>query len=83
MLVGPFQQIPELLLFQSDILVPGSEKFHLKSAFGFGEFKNIFTAKFNYKGTETTVFISLSESKNKAKGLVKSYTRFLMKEGAH
>ncbi len=80
--LGPAGDINELSLFPDTRLVNGSEKLYLSSAFGYQEFRNIFTAGLETGKGEVTVFFSGSDDARETKKMMDGYISFLEKEGA-
>ena len=75
------QELKELIMFDKNYLISGSEKLFLKSAFGYEGLKNIYTARYKLKGKEVTVFISIKKSRNDAVVSEKNYLNFLKENG--
>jgi len=63
-------------------LVPQSEIYYLNDAFGMEGFSRVYSAKFLVDGVRTTVFISGPYDYNTRQAVIKSYTGFLVNEGA-
>jgi hypothetical protein len=80
--LGPAGDIRELELFPGEALVKGSEKLYLASAFGYQEFRHIFTASLETGRGEITVFFSGSDDPSATKKMMEGYISFLEKEGA-
>ncbi len=78
---GPRDRITELDLFDRNLTVPGSEKFYVKSAFGYGKFTNLYTARYR-AGTQTvTVFAGKREGQADAEAIANGYRKFLLGNG--
>lgn len=63
-------------------LEAGSIKLYIKSAFGFGELKNVYSAKYKVRQEKVTVFWSDCESQDKAKETAAKFVDFLVEDGA-
>ena len=67
----------ELDLFPADGLIPNSHALTMRDVFSFGELDRVFTAGYMIAGHQTTAFISVRESAEKAKELATAYANFL------
>jgi hypothetical protein len=75
------EKVTELGLFGKDILVEGSTKLYLNSAFGYEGLRNTFTAKYKVGDENITVFFSKCSDAKEAEELVNSYYDFLIENG--
>jgi len=73
--------IPELNLFDAQLVVPGSFKLYLASAFGFEGLSNTFTAQYRINDEAITVFFSKQPDSQLARKMAESYYRFLLDNG--
>jgi hypothetical protein len=74
-------RIPELELFPADNLVPGSQTLQSADAFGFDQFKNVFTAQYQLDERELTTFITSCPNADAATTLRAAYRAFLLDNG--
>lgn len=74
--------IPELNLFPTEGIIPGSIKLHLKNAFGFEKLTDTFTARYKVNDVTITAFLSKRSSSESADAIAESYHRFLIENGA-
>jgi len=79
---GQVSDIPELALFPSDGVVPGSFKLVLKDAFGFDGLTEVFLCRYEADGGRVTAFISRCADAAAARKTAKSYLDFLVDNGA-
>jgi hypothetical protein len=73
--------IPELQLFPSENLVPGSLRLYLKDTFGFEELTDTFVATYKIADQEVTAFFSERTGPQQARELLKSCFDFLIDNG--
>jgi hypothetical protein len=71
----------KISLIDKKYMAPGTDKLNLNSAFGYGAFKNVFTARYKYKDSTATVFLSDMKSPPEAVGIADGYYRFLIENG--
>lgn len=62
-------------------IVPGSTTLQAADAFGFDQFKNVFTAQYNLNGAEAMAFVTSCASPEAAKALRDAYRAFLIENG--
>lgn len=74
--------LPHFTLLPKEGRIPGSEKLHMKNAFGFELFQEVITADFNIDGGKVTAFALEAPVSKKALELAGDYHRFLLKLGA-
>jgi hypothetical protein len=79
---GTHDQIAELALFDRDMTIPGSEKFYVKSAFGYGGFTNLYSARYRIGNGMATVFAGKREGRPEAAEMAAGYRKFLLENGA-
>jgi len=75
-------QIPELSLFPQENMVPGSIKLSLKDTFGFEDLTDTFICRYKLNSQSVTAFISKRRDGGDAQTIVKSYSDFLIENGA-
>jgi hypothetical protein len=73
--------LPQLALFPSEGLVPGSYTLQSSDAFGFDRFKNVFTAQYRLNQAEVTAFLTSCASADAAAALRDAYRSFLIENG--
>lgn len=71
------EPIPELNLFPSEGLLPGSLALHPANAFGFDGFTDLFTARYRLIGKPATAFLRPCPSPGAAADLAADYQAFL------
>ncbi|MFA5424388.1 MAG: DUF6599 family protein [Phycisphaerae bacterium] len=77
---GPVE-IPQLDMFASQNLVPGSYILYLNSAYGFTGLTNTYSAKYKINGETVTAFISKQPDGSAAQKLAEQYVDFLIANG--
>ena len=73
--------IPELNLFDAELVVPGGFKLYLAGAFGFEGLSNTFTAQYRINDETVTVFFSKQTDTQQARKVAESYYQFLLDNG--
>ena len=68
-------------LFPAEYLAPNSYMFQPADAFGFDQFKNVFTATYKLNGGEATAFLTIRPTSQEAAALSAAYQRFLLNNG--
>lgn len=71
----------EMQMLPRENLVPASEALQTSDAFGFDQFKNVYTAQYNLDGTELMAFVTSAGSAPKATKLRDAYCLFLLANG--
>lgn len=74
-------RLPEFDLFPPDKLIPGSQTLESADAFGFDQFKNVFTAQYHTGDADVTLFVISCSSPESAAGLSAAYRSFLLANG--
>lgn len=74
--------VPELDLFPKENLVPNSHVLQIATAFGFDQFKNVFSAKYKSGNAEVLAFASVLASPDAANALCDAYYKFLLANGS-
>jgi hypothetical protein len=74
-------QMAEMQLLPTNNLVAGSITLQTSDAFGFDQFKNVFTAQYNLNGAEAMAFVTTCGSADAAKALRDAYRGFLLANG--
>jgi hypothetical protein len=74
-------QILELKMFPKENMVTGSEGLQVADAFGFDQFKNVFTAKYRVNNAETLAFLETTKTPADAAKLCAAYRTFLLANG--
>lgn len=74
-------RLAELDLFPSEHLVPNSYMLQPADAFGFDQFKNIFSAKYTVNGAEVMAFLTIRPTAEEATALRAAYQQFLLTNG--
>jgi hypothetical protein len=75
-------EMPEIVLFPEDGLVPGTVTLYATDAFGFDRFDNVFAAEYSLAGERVLAFVSLRETAAEARELAEAYDAFLRRNGA-
>lgn len=74
-------RLPELDLFPKENLVPDSYVLQIATAFGFDQFKNVFTAKYKTADGEVLAFATILAGPDAANALRDTYFNFLLANG--
>jgi hypothetical protein len=74
-------RLAELDLFPSEHLVPSSYMFQPADAFGFDQFKDVFSARYTVNGAEVMVFLTVRPTAGEATALSAAYRQFLLTNG--
>lgn len=74
-------RMTQLELFPPEDLVPGSHTLQTTDAFGFDQFKNVYTAQFKLNGVEITAFVTSCPDAAAAAALADAYRSFLLANG--
>ena len=74
-------RLAELDLFPSEHLAPNSYIFQPADAFGFDQFKNIFSARYTVNGAEVMAFLTVRPTAEEATALSAAYQQFLLTNG--
>ncbi|MGD0615497.1 MAG: DUF6599 family protein, partial [Verrucomicrobiota bacterium] len=74
-------RLPEFEIFPPENLVPGSQTLESTDAFGFDQFKNVFTAQYHSQDTDVMVFVTSCSSAEAAAALSTAYRSFLLANG--
>ena len=74
-------RLPEFDYFPPDNLVAGSQMLQVRDAFGFDQFKNVFTAKYQTGEAEVLAFVTRAASVEAAGALRAAYLDFLAANG--
>lgn len=74
-------QMPEMKALPTNNIVAGSITLQTSDAFGFDQFKNVYTAQYNVNGAETMAFVTTCASPDAAKALRDAYRGFLLANG--
>jgi hypothetical protein len=77
---GP-TRLTQLELFPPENLVPGTQALQATDAFGFDQFKNVYTAQYKINGAELTAFLTDCPDAAAAAALCKAYRAFLIANG--
>jgi hypothetical protein len=75
------EDIPELEWLPGEGLVQGSETLHLRGAFGFDGFEDLFSARYDVRGGQATAFFQICPSPSAAARLADGYRTFLLEYG--
>jgi hypothetical protein len=75
------EKMPELAKFPKAGLITDSITLNASDAFGFEDFKFVFTGQYNMSGTRVTAFISKNGSPAEAMDLANAYQQFLINFG--
>ena len=75
-------QIPGLSLFPQENMIPGSIKLSLKDTFGFEDLTDTFICRYKLNSQSVTAFISKRRQDGDAQTTLKSYSDFLIENGA-
>jgi hypothetical protein len=80
---NPPQQtrLAELDLFPSEHRVPNSYMLQPADAFGFDQFKNVFSARYTVNGAEVMAFLTIRPTAEDATALSAAYQQFLLTNG--
>ncbi len=73
--------IPELSIFPSSNLVKNSVALFSEGAFGFEQFKDVYTANYQIDDDKVTVFISRCPNPSEAEKISKAYQAYLLEYG--
>ena len=73
--------VMEMELFPVDNLIEGSRSLVASDAFGITGFNQVFTAKYNYNGSEITAYITQEESEDGARVIFKKVKNFYLEFG--
>jgi hypothetical protein len=74
-------QITELTFFPEENLAPGSNRLYLKSAFGFKDLTDIFTAQYKLGDETITAFLGKRQDAKDAQTMAGKYYDFLIENG--
>lgn len=74
-------RLPEFDLFPADNRLPGSQTLQSADAFGFDQFKNVFTAQYRAGDADVTLFVASCSSSEAAAALSAAYRSFLLANG--
>lgn len=74
-------RLPEFEIFPPENLAPGSQTLESADAFGFDQFKNVFTAAYHVQGGDATLFVTSCASPAAAAELSAAYRSFLLANG--
>jgi hypothetical protein len=74
-------QIEELSRFPKENLVPQSFKLYISSAYGYEAFRDLYAAKYDVNGSQTTAFICKLPDGAAAEKLAADYRKFLLDNG--
>lgn len=74
-------QMQEMQLLPTNNIVTGSITLQASDAFGFDQFKNVFTAQYNLNGSEAMAFVTTCVSPEAAAALRDAYRKFLLENG--
>lgn len=74
-------RLAELDMFPPEHMVPNSHMFQPADAFGFDQFKNVFSAKYTVNGAEVMAFLTLRPTAEEATALSAAYQQFLLTNG--
>jgi hypothetical protein len=80
---SPGDNMGKISIFDKNYMVPGSDKLNLKSAFGYADFKNVYTARYRLKDSVATAFMSDMNAPDDAKKISDGYHRFLLDNGGN
>jgi len=75
-------RLPELDLFPKENLVPDSHVLQIATAFGFDQFKNVFSAKCKTGDADVLAFATVLASPDAANALRDAYHKFLLANGS-
>lgn len=71
----------EMQMLPRENLVAASESLQTSDAFGFDQFKNVYTAQYNISGTELMAFVTSTGNASEATKLRDAYRSFLLANG--
>jgi hypothetical protein len=74
-------RLPEFEVFPPENLVPGSQTLQSTDAFGFDQFKNVFTAQYRVGDADVMVFVTSCSNAEAAAALSAAYRSFLLANG--
>ena len=74
-------RLAELDLLPSEHLAPNSYMLQAADAFGFDQFRNVFSAKYTLNGAEVMAFLTLRPTREEATALSAAYQQFLLTNG--
>lgn len=74
-------QMPEMRILPTNHIVAGSIELQASDAFGFDQFKNVFTAQYSVDGAELMAFVTSCASPEAATTLRDAYRAFLIENG--
>jgi len=75
------ERLPEFDLLPAENLVAGSQTLESADAFGFDQFKNVFTARYRAGNAEVMAFVTSCSSTEAADRLSARYRSFLLENG--
>lgn len=75
------ERLPEFEVFPAENLVAGSQTLESTDAFGFDQFKNVFTARYRAGNAEVMAFVTSCSSADAADKLSAAYRSFLLENG--
>jgi len=75
------RRLPEFEIFPPENLVPGSQTLQSADAFGFDQFKNVFTAQYRARDADVMMFVTSCSSAEAAAALSAAYRSFLLANG--
>jgi hypothetical protein len=74
-------QMPEMRILPTNHIVSGSIELQASDAFGFDQFKNVFTAQYAVDGAELMAFVTTCPTPEAATALRDAYRAFLIENG--
>lgn len=75
------ERVPEFEVFPPENLVASSQTLESADAFGFDQFKNVFTARYRAGNADVTAFVTSCSSASAADKLSVAYRSFLLENG--
>jgi hypothetical protein len=75
------ERLPEFEVFPPENLVAGSQTLESADAFGFDQFKNVFTARYRTGSVDVMAFVTSCSSQDAANKLSIAYRSFLLENG--
>lgn len=78
---GDRKSVPEVDLFPTDHMVPGSMILYMKDGLGFEQFDNLFIASYKIGNEEAAAFLTVRKTDTEAADLVKAYAKALLANG--
>ena len=75
------ERLPEFEIFPPENLVPGSQTLQSTDAFGFDQFKNVFTAQYRAHDADVMAFVTSGSTAEAAAALSAAYRSFLLANG--